>query len=135
MKKPMKLRILKNNRIKNAESGAFLLKAARIQCSHPAADPAATARRIRIHRVRFEFVHSTANHVCVAGTFNDWRPEAAPMIPCGNGRWRKELGLPSGTFEYCLVVDGEWMADLAAKQTVPNPFGGINSVLKVGQCA
>ena len=35
--------------------------------------------------VRFEFTHPTATSVCVAGTFNDWQPEAKPMHPFGNG--------------------------------------------------
>ncbi|MBI4664240.1 MAG: hypothetical protein HY735_36050 [Verrucomicrobia bacterium] len=131
----MKLRILKNNRAKHPRVGVLPMNPIRFKSAQPAVPLAATAGRIRIHRVRFEFVHSTADRVCVAGSFNDWRPEATPMIPCGNGHWRKELGLPSGTFEYCLVVDGEWMADSAAKKTVPNPYGGINSVLMVGQCA
>jgi hypothetical protein len=30
-----------------------------------------------------------------------------------------------------FVVDGKWMPDPRARQTVPNPFGGRNSVLKV----
>ena len=32
---------------------------------------------------------------------------------------------------YCLVVDGQWMPDPLAKHTVPNPFGGRNSILEV----
>ena len=39
--------------------------------------------------------------------------------------------MPPGTYEYCLVVDGQWMPDPLARETVPNPFGGRNSVLKV----
>jgi 1,4-alpha-glucan branching enzyme len=81
--------------------------------------------------VRFEFTHPTAATVCIAGTFDDWRPEARPMHPMGNGRWLKETVLPPGTYEYCLVVDGQWMPDPLARETVPNPFGGRNSVLKV----
>ena len=81
--------------------------------------------------VRFEFTHPTATTVCVAGTFNDWHAEAKPMHPVGDGRWLKETALPPGTYEYCLVVDGEWMPDPQARETVPNPFGGRNSILKV----
>jgi len=81
--------------------------------------------------VRFEFTHPTANSVCVAGTFNDWHPEAKTMHPSGNGRWLKETILPAGKYEYCLVVDGHWMPDPQAKESVPNPFGGRNSVLTV----
>jgi len=39
--------------------------------------------------------------------------------------------LVPGTYEYCLVVDGQWMPDPLARETVPNPFGGVNSILKV----
>lgn len=81
--------------------------------------------------VNLEFIHPSATTVCVAGSFNDWRTEATPMIPLGGGRWRKELTLPPGTFEYCLVVDGVWMPDPSAIERVPNPYGGQNSVLKV----
>jgi 1,4-alpha-glucan branching enzyme len=79
----------------------------------------------------FEFTHLTAARVCVAGTFNDWRPEATPMVALGEGRWVKELTLPPGVYEYRLVVDGKWMPDPRASETAPNPFGGVNSVLKV----
>jgi 1,4-alpha-glucan branching enzyme len=81
--------------------------------------------------VRFEFTHPTATTVCVAGTFNKWQPEAKALHPAGGGRWWKETALAPGTYEYCLVVDGHWMPDPLAHETVPNPFGGMNSVLKV----
>ena len=81
--------------------------------------------------VRFEFTHPTATTVCVAGTFNQWRPEAKTLHPAGEGHWWKETALAPGTYEYCLVVDGQWMPDPLAKETVPNPFGGRNSILKV----
>jgi 1,4-alpha-glucan branching enzyme len=81
--------------------------------------------------VRFEFTHPTAATVCVAGTFNNWQPEAKALHPSGGGRWLKETVLLPGAYEYCLVVDGKWMPDPLARQTVPNPFGGVNSVLKV----
>jgi 1,4-alpha-glucan branching enzyme len=81
--------------------------------------------------VRFEFTHPTATSVCVAGTFNDWRTEAKPMHSLGNGKWLKESELPAGTYEYRLVVDGEWTDDPQAKESVPNPYGGRNSVLEV----
>ncbi len=29
------------------------------------------------------------------------------------------------------MVDGKWITDPQARATVPNPFGGLNSVLKV----
>ena len=81
--------------------------------------------------VRFEFTHPTATSVCIAGTFNHWQPEAKTLHPAGGGRWLKETALMPGSYEYCLVVDGQWMPDPLARETVPNPFGGVNSILKV----
>ena len=81
--------------------------------------------------VRFEFTHPTATTVCLAGTFNHWQPEAKTLHSSGVGHWWKEMELAPGTYEYCLVVDGEWMPDPLARETVPNAFGGRNSVLKV----
>jgi 1,4-alpha-glucan branching enzyme len=86
---------------------------------------------LQLEWVRFEFTHPTATTVCVAGTFNDWDAEAKPMHSVGDGRWLKETVLPPGTYEYRLVVDGQWIDDPLAKETVPNPFGGRNSILKV----
>ena len=85
----------------------------------------------RLEPVRFEFTHPTATTVCIAGTFNHWQPDAKPMHPVGDGRWLKETVLAAGTYEYCLVVDGQWMPDPLATESVPNPFGGRNSLLRV----
>jgi len=82
--------------------------------------------------IRFEFTSPKAESVSIAGTFNEWRPNATPMIALGRGRWAKDLALPPGDYEYCLVVDGEWTPDPNSAETVPNPFGGTNSVRKVG---
>ena len=83
-----------------------------------------------MRKVRVEFVRQTATQVCIGGTFNDWRPVVTPMVSLGNGRWSKELTLPPGVYEYRLMVDGVWMPDPRAIETAPNPFGGVNSVLK-----
>ena len=80
--------------------------------------------------VRFAFTHPTAKDVFIAGTFNQWRPETKAMHSSGGGNWWKETSLAPGTYEYCFIVDGEWMPDPLAKESVPNPFGGRNSILK-----
>ena len=85
----------------------------------------------RLVPVRFEYTDPTAKTVCVAGTFNRWEPEAKTLHPTGGGHWWKETALAPGTYEYCLVVDGRWIPDPMAKETVPNPFGGKNSILRV----
>jgi hypothetical protein len=81
--------------------------------------------------VHFEFTHPTATSVCIAGSFNHWQPEAKTLHSSGAGNWWKDTALAPGTYEYCLVVDGQWMPDPLAAETVPNPFGGRNSVLNV----
>lgn len=81
--------------------------------------------------VHFELTHPTATAVSVAGCFNHWQPEAKTLHPAGGGRWVKETALPPGSYEYCFVVDGQWMADPKATDNVPNPFGGRNSILTV----
>lgn len=81
--------------------------------------------------VRFEYHNPNAQLVFVAGTFNDWRPGATQMIQVGRGQWLKEVILPAGVYEYRFVVDNEWIPDPLAEETVLNPFGDENSVLRV----
>lgn len=83
--------------------------------------------------VSFELVKPDAKRVCVAGTFNDWKPEAAPLAPAGNGRWAADLPVKPGRYEYLFVVDGQWLPDPNAKESVQNPFGGRNSVFGVSE--
>lgn len=81
--------------------------------------------------VLFEFTDPAAKTVCVAGTFNDWKPESKALNSSGSGNWWKKTDLAPGTYEYCLVVDGKWIPDPKARESVPNPFGGRNSILHV----
>src|SRR5438128_9034777 len=74
-------------------------------------------------KLRIEFHDEKSQAVFIAGTFNDWHPDATPMICLGDGRWVKELMLPPGRYEYRLVVDGQWICDPAAAEQVPNPHG------------
>ena len=83
-------------------------------------------------RIHCEFVPSSAESVAIAGTFNERQPNATPMIALEQGRWDKDLALPPGDYEYCLVVDAQWTPDPLAAEHVTNPFGGVNSVRKVG---
>lgn len=83
--------------------------------------------------VRFEYFDEAATSVAIAGTFNDWQPAAKVMHPVGSGHWLMETALPPGTYEYCLVVDGQWRPDPHAGKSVPNPFGGQNSVFEVAR--
>ena len=85
----------------------------------------------RANRVSLELVRPGAKRVCVAGSFNEWQPEKTPLAPLGNGRWVGDLTVNPGRYEYLFVVDGQWLPDPNAKESVANPFGGRNSVLRV----
>jgi 1,4-alpha-glucan branching enzyme len=93
---------------------------------------ASASARAQIKTVHIEFSDAVAESVAIAGTFNDWRPDATPMVRLEPGRWIKQLTLPPGTYEYCFVLDGaQWCPDPRATEQKPNPFGGNNSVLTV----
>ena len=72
-----------------------------------------------------------ARTVQVAGDFNNWQPQETPMQKFGGDMWQVKLRLAKGVYRYRLVVDGHWEQDPCNKMTEPNPYGGLNSVLKV----
>ena len=100
--------------------------------------PAAPAARVETpapkpNHVSIEFVRPDAKNVYVAGSFNEWQPEMTPLAPLGNGRWAGKLAVKPGRHEYLFVVDGQWLPDPNASESVQNPFGGHNSVLIVSE--
>ncbi len=85
--------------------------------------------------VIFRIRASGAQRVQLAGSFNNWNPDAGSMVPDHHNRelWRLRLPLPEGRHEYRLVVDGRWTSDPENPHTAPNEFGELNSVVEVGQ--
>jgi 1,4-alpha-glucan branching enzyme len=81
--------------------------------------------------VKFELYEPSARAVYVAGSFNAWNPTATPLKNDGSGKWEAAMRLIPGKYQYRFVVDGKWVADPLAKETAPNPFEGVNSVLVV----
>ena len=84
-----------------------------------------------LQTVLFEFFDLSATSVTIAGTFNDWQPHATALLKLSAGRWARKLVLPPGIYEYRFVVDGKWMSDPTAVETALNPFGQVNSVVRV----
>lgn len=82
--------------------------------------------------VRFVLYAPGAHRVAVAGTFNQWDPNAVLLIPAGtSGVWTTTLALPVGQHQYAFVVDGaRWVADPGAP-AVDDGFGRHNSVMAV----
>ncbi|MGJ8635266.1 MAG: AAA family ATPase [Phycisphaerales bacterium] len=80
------------------------------------------------------FVQSAAigSSVQIAGSFNAWNPAASEL------RLNEELGifelfckLPEGTYEYKIVVDGQWMLDPHNPTSIKNGIGSQNNIVRV----
>lgn len=83
------------------------------------------------HAIRFGHFDPAAREVFLAGSFNDWQPRAQPLQKQSDGQWTTEVLLKPGEYEYRLVVDGRWQDDPLAPRFIANPFGSLNSVMKV----
>lgn len=82
--------------------------------------------------VRFVLYAPGAGRVAVAGTFNQWNADAAPLAPTLTpGLWTVTLPLSPGQHQYVFLVDGQrWVTDPAAP-TVDDGFGRRNSLVAV----
>jgi 1,4-alpha-glucan branching enzyme len=80
--------------------------------------------------VELSFEAPSARSVTIAGTFNNWDDKKNPLQKDGKG-WKASLPLGPGRYEYKFVVDGQWVCDPKAKETVQNDFGSSNAVLVV----
>ena len=86
--------------------------------------------------VHFRFTPSgSPRTVTVVGSFNGWNHEAAPLSdPDKDGRWEATLELEPGVYSYKFLVDGRaWYPDPAAEEQADDNFGGVNSLVRVGQ--
>ena len=81
--------------------------------------------------VEFIIRQPQARSVAVAGTFNDWDGNRTPLRLHAEGTWKTTVWLPGGRYEYKYVIDGQWISDPGARESVQNAFGTTNSVLIV----
>lgn len=83
-------------------------------------------------RVCFELpAYLWADHITIAGDFNDWQGEQTPMSQDRSGVWRAELELPCcQRFEFRYLVDNHWLTDCHSDGVTTNPFGSQNSVVE-----
>lgn len=80
-----------------------------------------------------------AKAVFVAGTFNDWKVNAARLhLDKAKGNWTGTLRLLPGHHEYKFVVDGQWCCEPGCEQEyrgcpkcVANELGTMNRILEV----
>ena len=74
-----------------------------------------------------------AERVSLAGDFNGWNVEAAPMERAADGRWRAEVSLRSGAYRYKFCLDGrEWVPDPTNAEAEDDGFESCNSILRLG---
>src|SRR5262245_30789694 len=139
--------IKRTTKQKNESNRATVFKAASIKSEPAKAEPAkATAAKAQpapssqpvairadLPTAQLKLVKPDAKSVCVAGSFNEWNPSRTPLTRISDGTWIGELTGISGRHEYLFVVDGQWVPDPNAKESVQNPFGGKNSVLVISQ--
>jgi 1,4-alpha-glucan branching enzyme len=130
--------IKRTTKTKNESTRATSVKAAPIK-TEPAkteftkAEIAKPQTETDAPKAHLKFVKPEAKSVCVAGSFNEWNPSRTPLRRISDGTWIGELSGISGRHEYLFVVDGQWVPDPNAKESVQNPFGGRNSVLVISQ--
>ncbi|MBO6513163.1 MAG: AAA family ATPase [Phycisphaerales bacterium] len=82
--------------------------------------------------VLFVQAASIGTRVQIAGSFNAWNPAASDL------KLNEELGifelfckLPEGTYEYKIVVDGQWMLDPHNPTSIKNGIGSQNNIVRV----
>ncbi len=99
----------------------------------PEGEPSEThLHREQMRMVPIVYDDPGAATVSVVGSFNGWSPGAAPMKRTDDGRWKTEIRLAPGRFEYKLAVNGKtWIIDPENPLSVSDGFGGRNSVLVV----
>lgn len=82
--------------------------------------------------VRLVYHEDGAHSVSVAGTWNQWSPDAQPLREAREGVFTVDLMLPRGRHEYMFVIDGErWVADPSSPLVRADGFGQENAVLEI----
>jgi len=72
-----------------------------------------------------------AHSASVSGSFNNWDLKRTPMTRDPVDGWKATVALPPGRYEYRFVVDGQWISDPNAKESVGNSFGSTNAVVVI----
>jgi hypothetical protein len=68
-----------------------------------------------------------ATNVFLAGSFNNWRPDALPMQKTDSG-WIATVKIGKGKYWYKFVVDGNWQVDDDNALRENDGLGNMNSV-------
>ncbi len=84
-------------------------------------------------KVDIEFVYDApqAKKVSVAGSFNNWDPNASPMKRNKKGQWKTAVKLVPGRYEYKYFADGSWITDPHCREVIANDKGTTNCAISV----
>ena len=85
----------------------------------------------KMNNVVFSMLAPSAKEVYLVGDFNNWEKNENSRLKNLNGIWTKDLNLNKGTFKYRFVVDGDWIADPDNPLQEKNPYGEMDSIVKV----
>jgi len=109
----------------SASRPAVAKKPANTKTAAPAAE-----KSLQRRKVAFNLSAPHARSAAVAGSFNGWQPQ--PLKAASkDGLFSLVMLLTPGEYEYRFVVDGEWCSDASCPESVPNPFGASNSLVRV----
>lgn len=98
-----------------------------VEVRAPANEAASSPARV----VRFELPADGASRASVAGTFNNWNPEANELEREGDV-FTAEIAVPVGEHQYKYVLDGSrWITDPRNPSLADDDVGGYNSELVV----
>jgi chromosome partitioning protein len=75
---------------------------------------------------------SIGEDVRIAGSFNAWNPALSKLVLNEQlGIYELYCKLPAGSYEYKLVVDGQWMLDEHNPTSIRNGIGSQNNIVRV----
>jgi 1,4-alpha-glucan branching enzyme len=87
--------------------------------------------KCNLHHADFFCVAPQAQEVSLMGDFNDWDPNATPMIRQPDGRWMASLEVSHGYHQYVFLVDGKRVLDPNASGKVRDKHDEPVSLLAV----
>jgi chromosome partitioning protein len=75
---------------------------------------------------------SIGDDIRIAGSFNAWNPALSKLTLNENlGIYELFCKLPAGSYEYKLVVDGQWTLDEHNPTSIRNGIGSQNNIVRV----
>jgi 5'-AMP-activated protein kinase regulatory beta subunit len=90
-----------------------------------------SSAKTKKRKITFTLIAPDAEEVFLVGDFNNWNEKKQPMKKDESGRWKKDIIVAPGRYEYKYLVDGQWKIDQANNEVIQNRFGTLNNVILV----